>query len=258
MKEATPRISRTENSSAFLIKYWFAFLLFLSAIILGGRDIFVYPARIPLVAALAVAGLFCLTAAEVRAEDRTLRFRRFLVWRSIPYDQIRECRNSLIPGFGYARLANFSRPWVKFYFVTARSAFSGDPRELVAYINARRIGDPVSEAESANDLTRESERGQFYCALAALVGVLYAILVQLFFPNYFQPVSSSGFSGWQALLMTSWQRAMDWPWSVGTILFLTLIVLWMRFRNRAWILAWACGTLVGGLATKLVQYILVR
>jgi hypothetical protein len=66
----TARISRPTTESAFLVKYWAALVLFISAISMGGKDVFVYPARIPLVAALAVAGVFCLTAAEVRNRRR--------------------------------------------------------------------------------------------------------------------------------------------------------------------------------------------
>jgi hypothetical protein len=70
------------------VKYWFAFLLFVGAISMAGKDLFVYPARIPFVAVLAIAGIFCLTAAEVQTEENALKYRRFLVWKQVTYDEI--------------------------------------------------------------------------------------------------------------------------------------------------------------------------
>jgi hypothetical protein len=71
-------ISRTTTETALLVKYWFALLLLVMAILIGGKDLLAYPARIPFVAALIISGVFCLTAAEVRADENALKYRRFL------------------------------------------------------------------------------------------------------------------------------------------------------------------------------------
>jgi hypothetical protein len=123
----------------FGFKYWAAFILFVSGAVMGGTDLFVYPARIPLVLGLLLGGVFSLTAVEVRAGDDALRYRRFLTWRTIPYAEILDCKLCIWPVYGSLRVTRFVPPWGRIYFVAARSAFAGRPIELVLDINRRRL-----------------------------------------------------------------------------------------------------------------------
>jgi hypothetical protein len=253
--KSTTRISRTTAEMALLAKYWAALLLLVSAVVIGGRNLFVHPARIPFVATLVIAGLFCLTAAEVRAEAKILRYRRFLVWKQIPYDEICECRSSLLPGFGYIGLAYFLAPFGRLYFVIARPAFTGNPEELVANINARRAGTVVSERQTDDGASGDNATNWAIrlCTLTAFIGVIYGFLLPIYFPRQIGPASWEGFPPWVALLMGLYQRAMTWPWAVGTMMVFMLIILQKHFENRAWILAWACGVLLGSMLTKLLS-----
>ena len=223
--KSTTRISRTAAEIALLVKYWAALLPLVSAAVIGGRDLFVHPARIPFVATLVIAGLLCLTAAEVRAEEKLLRYRRFLVWKQISYDEICECRSSLLPGFGYIRLANFLPHLGRLYFVTARPAFTGNPEELVANINSRRAGAEVPERQTDDDASGEDARNKAIglCTFTAFIGVVYAFLIAIYFPRHLEPASWEGFPPWVASMMGLYQRAMTWPWDVGTMMVLSLI-----------------------------------
>jgi hypothetical protein len=131
-------ISRTHRHTVFVFKYWAALLLFASAFLMAGDDLFTYPARIPVVLALAFWGLFSVTAAEVRIEPNSLMYRRFVRWHRIPYADIHEARLCLWPVYGFVKSKRFIPPWGRLYFVTARSAFTGRPRDLVLIINSRR------------------------------------------------------------------------------------------------------------------------
>jgi hypothetical protein len=131
-------ISRTHPQSVFVFKYWAALLLFAAAFFMAGDDLFAYPARIPVVLALALWGFFSVTAVEVRIEPNSLMYRRFVRWQAIPYTDIQDARLCLWPVYGFVKSNRFIPPWGRLYFVTARPAFTGNPRNLVLNINSRR------------------------------------------------------------------------------------------------------------------------
>jgi hypothetical protein len=232
------------------MKYWFAFLLFASAVNMAGKDLFVYPARIPLVAVLGIAGIFCLTAAEVQAKENALKYRRFLVWKQVSYDEIRECQDSFLPGFAYVRLVQFVWPWGRLYFVTARSAFTGNPKELVVNINSRRAGTWIPERTNNSN---KSNKGLWLCVIMAFVGLAYSFLWSIFFPAYLRPRYWEGFPPWVAVPMGLWQRAMTWPWAIATIVVLIVVILRLKLKNRAWILAGVSGVLLGNMLIRLIR-----
>jgi hypothetical protein len=127
---------------AILFKYWLAFMTALAAALFA-RDLAAYPANLIPFGLLVFWALFLFTAAEVKAHEKTLEYRRFWAWKQISYDQIGQCAASWIPGLGYVRLGRFVPPWGKLYFVTARPAFGGSPRELMEFINERRARGPI-------------------------------------------------------------------------------------------------------------------
>jgi len=132
-------ISRTQFGMAVLVKYWFASIALMSA--LGfSKGIFEYPGRIVVIGPLTYLGILCLTAAEVRAEENVLKYRRFISWKHISYKNIKKCENSWCPWLGYLSLDHFLFPLGKVYFVKLRPAFSGNPKGLIDFINARRAG----------------------------------------------------------------------------------------------------------------------
>lgn len=217
---------------------------------MAGKDLFVYPARIPFVAVLAIAGIFCLTAAEVQTEENALKYRRFLVWKQVTYDEICECQDSFLPGFAYVRLVRFVWPWGRLYFVTARPAFTGNPKELAVNINSRRAGTWIPERTNDGN---ESNKGLWLCVVMAFVGVAYAFLWSIFVPGYLRPRSWEGFPPWVAVPMSLWQRAMTWPWAIGTIIVLMIVILRLNFKGRAWILAAVSGVLLGNMLVRLIR-----
>jgi hypothetical protein len=246
-------ISETSSEAAFLFKYWFAFLLFLADFFLL-KGISGYPARIPIVLALTLWGLFCLTAAEVRGHERYAEYRRFLSWKQVRYDEMRDCRDSWLPGVAFMRLSRFVAPWGKLYFVTVRPAFSGNPKELVAFINARRAGAPIHHmAVNEQDLSKATKKPVQLCALMASVGVVYAFMMSYLFPNFGRPLRTEGFPRWAGALINIWNQAMMWPWAIVTLAVLVFAVVELRFRNRAWILAFAFGALLGSLVVSSIH-----
>lgn len=135
-KQQEAGVVGTDPQMGFVFKYWAALVLFVGAFLIAGRDLFDYPARIPLVLALATWGLFSLTAAEVRMSKDSLMYRRFLRWNAVAYSDITECRLCLWAVYGSLRFKRSVKPWGKVYFITARP--TPGPRALVDSINVRR------------------------------------------------------------------------------------------------------------------------
>jgi apolipoprotein N-acyltransferase len=131
-------IARTDRHMVFVLKYWAGFLWFVFAVLMAGRDLVVFPPRIPLVLAFGVAGLFSLTAVEVRAKEDGLWYRRLLRWKRIPYEAISECRLCVWAAYGSLKLNRFMGPWGRLYFVAASPDPTTHPRALIQAINARR------------------------------------------------------------------------------------------------------------------------
>lgn len=248
MEKSEPKISRTMPETAFLVKYLAASIALVPAI-LSSEGLFAHPARIVVVVPLALWGLFCLTAIEVRACEQVLKCRRFLFWRNIPYEEIVQCKDSWNPWFGYLKLTRFVPPWGKVYFVTLRSA-SGNPRDLVAYINSRRAGIKVSSPAEDFGVNDRMSKNVSFCLLMCFVGVVWAFMWAYLFPDSQRPLRLESFPGWLTAFITLYNRAFDWPWAIGTIAILVGGILGLRFRHRAWILAFGVGVLLGSIGLK--------
>jgi hypothetical protein len=68
------------------------------------------------------------------------------------------------------------QPWGSLYFVTVRTAFTRNPKELVANINARREGTWTPDQEADTESSQSKlDSGQF-CVLMVFVGVAYGLL----------------------------------------------------------------------------------
>jgi hypothetical protein len=78
-----------------LFKYWFAFMTVLAAALFA-RDLVAYPANLIPFGFLVFWALFLFTAAEVKAYENTLEYRRFWFWKQIPMTRLDNVR---LPGF---------------------------------------------------------------------------------------------------------------------------------------------------------------
>lgn len=239
---------RSHSGGVSLFKFWYALIAFTWAIGLGTSP----PARIVLVVPLVLWGIFCVTVAEVRADERVLRYRRFLKWTQIPYEHIRQCKNSWIPGLAYLRLARFIPPWGKVYFAVLRPLFTGSPKDLLAFIHARMAGKEFPlppEAQTPEDKRKGARR----CALAFVVGILTSFMLNYLFPNYPPQMSWEGYPRLLAVVMHIWQRAVTWPWGMVTAAVLVGLFLRERFAKQSWILAWVIGAMLTQMAISAIH-----
>jgi hypothetical protein len=251
METSNEGISRTLPGMAFLVKYLFASIAVVPAI-LSARGIFAYPARLVFVVPLGLWGVFCLTAAEVRADEHVLTYRRFLSWRQIPYEQIVECKNSWYPWFGYLKLTRSVPPWGKIYFVTLRPAFSGNPKELAVFINSRRAGIALRPPEGGSLASKNTGASPAFYILFGFVGVIVSLLYAYLTPEFDQQLRlESNTHGVAALYLKFLYDAVNWPWALGTIAVIIAAMLKFRSNNSVWILALAAGTILGNILARM-------
>ena len=71
-----------------------------------------------------VAALFFFTIAQVMPCADHLKYRRFRRWISIPYSDVRRCREDGI--FGYLRTISYLPPWGRLYFTRRQVGFRWD------------------------------------------------------------------------------------------------------------------------------------
>jgi hypothetical protein len=76
------KIYRTRPDMAFLVKYFLGSMALIPAI-LSAKGLFAYPARVVFIVPVALAGIFCLTSAEIWAEQHSLKYRRFTSWKHV-------------------------------------------------------------------------------------------------------------------------------------------------------------------------------
>ena len=84
-----PRLFDERDSGPALLKLWFPFLLSLIVIELCQPPL--NPGSLVLSGLFATAVLFLLTLALIMPGDRNLRYRRFIRWHTINYEEIIEC-----------------------------------------------------------------------------------------------------------------------------------------------------------------------
>jgi len=112
-----------------------------------------------------------------------------------------------------------------------------------------------TNAASGDEANRaENTRGRLLYVIMALAGVLYAFVFSYFLPEYIRPRSWEGFPQWIRLCMTFWQRAMTWPWAIGTMILLAAIYRRERRKKRSWILVFAFGGLLGSMLITAIQH----
>lgn len=252
MKNRQPMTHRTSPEMVILFKYWFALITALVASIFV-KDLVSYPAKVIPLAMLILWAVFLFTACEVRAYDKTLGYRRFLSWKQVPYDGIQECKDSWCPGLSYLSLSRRVPPWGRIYFVTARSAFSGNPKDLVDYINSRRTGAEVSSVEHEDRAFGPENRQAHLCLLMFLVGVAWPFMMVYLGLDLRQPVPFEQFPRPVAIFMAVWIRAMTWPWALATIGLLTAWIIRSRFLNGSWVAALVVGALLGSMLLKAIH-----
>ena len=81
---------------------------------------------------------FSLSAAEVRVEERGVRYRRFRGWKLIAYAEIFDCRLCPWALYGSESSKSLIAPWGKLYLVTLH----WHQQILVDAINGMRLRNP--------------------------------------------------------------------------------------------------------------------
>ena len=107
---------RSHPSNVFNLKYYAPLILF------GGTFVFWSVgfrwAQLLILIPLFLGICFCASLAVLEIPDGTVRYRRFLRWTRVPYEEIVESGTSwAVFSIGYLRLKRFVFPWGKLYFV---------------------------------------------------------------------------------------------------------------------------------------------
>jgi hypothetical protein len=77
------------------------------------------------------------------------------------------------------------------------------------------------------------------------VGVLWAVVLALFFPQSQLPPDMRGFPRAIALGETILWKAIHWPWTLLTCTLLTAEFWRIRYEKKAWAAAFSVGLLMG-------------
>jgi hypothetical protein len=131
---------RSHPSSVVVLKYWAPIVLFLGTFVFWNNQfrwaqlIFLIP--------MIVGLLFHASLAVLQIPDETIRYRRFLDWKRVSYDEIVECGVSWEGRIGYLRLKHFLFPWGKLYLVLDQNEklFGRGTRPLLRHIQERVEG----------------------------------------------------------------------------------------------------------------------
>ena len=212
------------------------------------------PFGVVLISPFALMGIFYLTVTEVKFTDGILKYRRFLRWREIPLEEIKECRVSWIPSVGCIRLNHFIPPWGKIYFVHPGAffqiAWSGGQTKFTAFVNAARKGKQVEIPREETEVGRDGRRWLGLCAASAAVGIVYSVFYYSLFPRSPLDRNWAGFPRLIVALVKLEGLALAWPWGLLTCGLLILAILRLRHRPESWILAFVLGALLSSLAIK--------
>jgi len=145
---------------------------------------------------------------------------------------------------GFLKTRRFIPPWGKIYFVlegpSGEMALPGGQTRLTAYIKARSEGKPVDDAHPSG-VDDSTGRDALHCAVAAFVGVVSWFLSMVLFPSPQARAVPAGWPAWLKAYTHIEMQLSEWPWNLAVFCFLILIILALRFRHRAWILAFLAG-----------------
>lgn len=242
----------SDSNVVLVMKYWLPAILFLGigTVIRGAHH------ALALAAIPTLWAVFNLTAAELRASDAIVEYRRFLKWKRVRYDEIRGCKASWIPGTAYLKLGRFLPPWGRLYFVELRPAFeSGStwPRgqgKLTAFIEARRRGKPAEPSSDKGRVTDDGKKAAAFCVVMGTVGIFCSLLFHSLLPMSLLDRNWEGFPTWIVTLVNAEKHAFGWPWGLATCGLLVAWIVGLHFRRRAWILAFAVGAILGSLVIR--------
>ena len=243
--------SHTDTRKLLLFRLWIPFLLLLGPIMILRDANHASVIEIPFV----FWAVFNLSAARVRPGDKILRYRRFFSWQEVSYGEILECKVSIAPGMGVLKLRHSSFPWGSIYFVREEPhqwLSPGGQSQLTRFINARREGRPnLTEAAPIDHADAPSKRDGMACGVAAVVGVLLALLSRTLLPDISLQLDPGRYPYWIAAFEHFQEAIASWPWNLVAGFVLLAIVVVLRFR-KAWGFAFAFGGVLGSFVVKMI------
>ena len=233
----------------FIVKVWFPFvLLFGEWAVLRGAYHIIELALVP-----SLLALFYLTAVQIKPESQAIRYRYFYLfkWLQIPYEEILDCRNSLVPGLGVLKLRRFALPWGRIYFVREEAVlqipFRRQQSALTSIINERREHVGVSRIPEKNHQNLQSKLWWFAAAVSAGAVSFFLIAASLCDAPPFDPKESPRL----AVYLRFQEGILRWPWNLILGFLLISIIFALRFDKKTLPLAVSLGGLLGMLAAKI-------
>ena len=132
---------RTSSSLVVVCRFFFP-AIFLGWASLMFKGAFSHPGALVFGIPFVLLAAFCLSAAEITANDEFLRYRRFFRWQKVDYKEIRDCRVAWFPTMGRLKLNHSVAPWGTIYFLLPLDPFEivfpGRQSKFTAFVNARR------------------------------------------------------------------------------------------------------------------------
>lgn len=238
---------QTNSDVYFVLKLWLPLILLAGMSVVLRQAHHAYALGLP----IALWAVFNLSAAQVKAGDQVLKYRRLFRWKQVAYEEIRECKVSWLPALGFLRLRQFVPPWGKVYFVLEAPlqwAVPGGQTGLTTFISSR--SGEGRHSDTTRDDRDSARRGVLVCLVMAVVGALSSAIASLLSLNLPAYVAGAGLPRWIVFWEQIGERTLQWPWDVVAGVLLAGCVICLRFRNRAWILSFGLGGLLGFVLTK--------
>jgi hypothetical protein len=246
---------RSSPVRVFLLKIWAPIVLLLSEVALLGTG-----THDSLIFAIPTVGLAFLyfSAAQARPAENhlSLRYFYFQRWKEIPYEQVLSCKVSWLPGLGVLKLQRYVFPWGKIFFLLEGTKVElgwpgGQSAQTRAINDRREHGHSLTNVVQNGNHSRNINRDVAWC----LASLMFAAALFLFINSQVPiPLSVDPETFPRLAFYSQIQEAiLRWPWSLGLVIVLIGVIVWLKFDKKTVPLSLTLGALLGTLAAKFLS-----
>lgn len=231
---------QSDGGKALLLRLWWPLILGLGV---GGLFWNRWGA-VWIAAPLLLWMVFLMSLSKVEAQPGGLQLRSFFRWKTIRYEEIRECGIAFGPLIGFLKLNRLVFPWGRVYFVLDGSLYTNPLRNpdsaLLSYIT-ERVDSPV---DSRRAMSSSKPQIRVTCAAGA-AGVVVSLILLYLIPErsqiYFH---NPDWPGWVVFLDRARSSILRSPWN--NLVFAALILAFALNQNRqkTWVLAFVLGLML--------------
>lgn len=249
MHETEETALQSCRRSIVIIKYFGSILWFAACALLFEDKILTW--RVVFALPFVLVAIFHLSLAVVQLRGKTLRYRRFLKWRTIDQDEIVAAGAVWPPFIGYMRLNDFLLPWGRLYFVLDcnmnPNPFKPGDYALLRFLINKGVAQGRGRPPSTG--TTEDRLLKLKLVTVGLAGAMLSCIwrIALSPARYQSVLYQPSFAGQSALIVAQ-VKFMHMFANFPTVLILVgsfvLLAVYRRDRPGAWIYALLAGTVV--------------